>query len=433
MNPWQLLGVEPGSDRKTIKRAYTRLLKEVHPEEKPDEFMQLRQAYEWALSTLETSPQPMVFAVEQPVAPAPETVDTASFAWNDEATAQQTRSPAGVEDPWQESGDEPPPQAMPIHDDWADVPDNPDPEGNGDAAEKAEKAPPHRIDDQADSRQERLNRLVSAMSRLLDDPAQRNDPERWEPLLVAPELNDFQASQAVGGWLLPQVIRLLQSDRSECPLTPQVLVRLDDRFHWSTDNSGPLPVIEDQLLRVCLLIEAARETLQHPRQKMGWRWLGRSLFALSGRLSRVETLVGLGIATGTFALVALLSVVVEIPERLGLVAVALMLMMVYSTVSIAIKRVRDAGIHPLIAIVVGAIFPASWLFFLFAGPKDSDTVPDPRLNYSQAFDRSYRDYYVANDKRTWLKRLGERVSGIHAGIYLILAGVWGGAALLLSW
>ena len=42
------LGVEPYSDLRTIKRAYARLLKDVHPEERPAEFMALREAYERA-------------------------------------------------------------------------------------------------------------------------------------------------------------------------------------------------------------------------------------------------------------------------------------------------------------------------------------------------------------------------------------------------
>lgn len=229
------------------------------------------------------------------------------------------------------------------------------------------------------------------------------------------------------------MIRLLQSGQEECPLDSKVLIRLDERFQWSTDSSGPLPVIDDQLLRVCLLIEAARESVAQPRARMGWDWLANTLFRLSGRLSRVECLVGLGIASGTLALAALVSVLVPFQGRAGLFTVALMLLMAYSLFSIVVKRVQDAGIHPLLAIVVGVIFPGSWLFFLVAAPKESDPSSDPRLNYSDALDRTYREYYVASGKRALETRLKERIAGIHPGIYLVLVGVWAGTGLLLSW
>lgn len=423
VSPWQLLGVEPGSDRKTIKRAYTRLLKDVHPEEKPDEFMQLRQAYEWALSTLDAPQQPMVFRVEQPVAET-----SGAFEWGEEEADQPSAATATIEDLHHDVAPDAEPRPATIHDPWTDSgPESSDPET------APETPSPRLVEDEQDARLERLNRLVSAMAQLLDDPDRRNDPDRWEPLLTAPELNDFQASSAVGGWLLPQVIRLLQSGQEECPLDSKVLIRLDERFQWSTDSSGPLPVIDDQLLRVCLLIEAARESVAQPRARMGWDWLANTLFRLSGRLSRVECLVGLGIASGTLALAALVSVLVPFQGRAGLFTVALMLLMAYSLFSIVVKRVQDAGIHPLLAIVVGVIFPGSWLFFLVAAPKESDPSSDPRLNYSDALDRTYREYYVASGKRALETRLKERIAGIHPGIYLVLVGVWAGTGLLLSW
>ena len=40
MNAWEILGIEPTSDKKTIKRAYAKLLKQYHPEENPEEFKQ---------------------------------------------------------------------------------------------------------------------------------------------------------------------------------------------------------------------------------------------------------------------------------------------------------------------------------------------------------------------------------------------------------
>lgn len=49
MNCWKVLGIEPTSDKKEIKKAYARLLKQYHPEENPEEFKQIQEAYQQCL------------------------------------------------------------------------------------------------------------------------------------------------------------------------------------------------------------------------------------------------------------------------------------------------------------------------------------------------------------------------------------------------
>lgn len=49
MNCWKVLGIEPTSDKKEIKKAYARLLKQYHPEENPEEFKQIQEAYQHCL------------------------------------------------------------------------------------------------------------------------------------------------------------------------------------------------------------------------------------------------------------------------------------------------------------------------------------------------------------------------------------------------
>ena len=46
---WDVLQIEATKDRKEIKKAYARLSKEIHPEEKPEEFQKLYEAYQKAL------------------------------------------------------------------------------------------------------------------------------------------------------------------------------------------------------------------------------------------------------------------------------------------------------------------------------------------------------------------------------------------------
>lgn len=48
-NSWEILGIEFTTDKKVIRRAYAAKAKEIHPEEKPEEFKVLYEAYQTAL------------------------------------------------------------------------------------------------------------------------------------------------------------------------------------------------------------------------------------------------------------------------------------------------------------------------------------------------------------------------------------------------
>lgn len=50
MNPWTLLGLDDDADERAIKRQYAKLLKITRPDDDPEGFQRLREAYERALS-----------------------------------------------------------------------------------------------------------------------------------------------------------------------------------------------------------------------------------------------------------------------------------------------------------------------------------------------------------------------------------------------
>lgn len=75
MNHWQLLSLTPDADERSIKRAYARLLKTHRPDENPDEFQRLREAYEASLAEARWRAQADEEVVEAPIAvsaPTPE-------------------------------------------------------------------------------------------------------------------------------------------------------------------------------------------------------------------------------------------------------------------------------------------------------------------------------------------------------------------------
>ena len=49
MTQWEILGIPPTTDKSVIKKAYRSRLADTNPEDKPEEFMALREAYEQAL------------------------------------------------------------------------------------------------------------------------------------------------------------------------------------------------------------------------------------------------------------------------------------------------------------------------------------------------------------------------------------------------
>lgn len=59
MNIWKILGISATADKSEIKKAYRAKLRVTHPEDNPQEFMQLREAYESALEYAENNAQPI--------------------------------------------------------------------------------------------------------------------------------------------------------------------------------------------------------------------------------------------------------------------------------------------------------------------------------------------------------------------------------------
>ncbi|MBQ4253659.1 MAG: J domain-containing protein, partial [Erysipelotrichaceae bacterium] len=63
---WEILGIEPTKDKKAITQAYREKLIDTNPEDKPEEFKQLRSAYEEALNYAE-SQQSVLKTEKEPV------------------------------------------------------------------------------------------------------------------------------------------------------------------------------------------------------------------------------------------------------------------------------------------------------------------------------------------------------------------------------
>ncbi|MHC8392010.1 J domain-containing protein [Pseudomonas sp. MDT2-39-1] len=65
---WDVLGLEPDADLRSVKRRYAQLLKQNRPDDDPDAFQRLREAYEQAIDCGRPAPSVIIPAEHSPVA-----------------------------------------------------------------------------------------------------------------------------------------------------------------------------------------------------------------------------------------------------------------------------------------------------------------------------------------------------------------------------
>ena len=91
MNCWEILGIEPGSDQKIIKAAYSKLLKTTRPDQDPEGFKRLHAAYKAALDTVKSSHRPT------PQARDSADLDSTPIAADNISDNISTATPSGAE------------------------------------------------------------------------------------------------------------------------------------------------------------------------------------------------------------------------------------------------------------------------------------------------------------------------------------------------
>ncbi|ROZ82783.1 DUF805 domain-containing protein [Pseudomonas neustonica] len=409
---WQTLGVELGSDQRTIKRAYSRLLKEVHPEDHPEDFMALREAYEQALASApKTAPRRMADADVS--APEPN--------WQ----RQPVPPPESVSPPDQPAAPEPvmSPEAL------AKKAAEQQAARQALADERERIQELHRQREQAVREegaraQQRLDQLGNDFTQLVNDPQRRADAAAWDALLLAPDLNNLEVRLVVGRELLSALLDNL-GDQERAAVPAAILVRLDERFQWSTDQSLNWGVERELLERLSLLLVAAEESLNAPPQQICWAWLGKTLFNLKGRITRGEFLLALAAMIGITASILRLTDALLPSVMHGKVLIVAVLVLIYGFICSYVKRLGDSGINIMVAFVVGIAVPMTFLVFAMLGQQRPLDARNPQSKFVDLYEVALADLFRGGYHASLATQARNFIRCIHPNLAYVVICCWG--------
>ncbi|TCI01179.1 tetratricopeptide repeat protein [Corallincola luteus] len=208
MSCWEVLGIAPTSDKRTIQLAYTTLLKQCNPEDKPEQFKQLRKAYESAKKEAKRQKKSAGSASDN-------NEDALTF------TPQPPASPA-----LDNSAQEPQPFASESDEEEFEDPSRSDPVAPV-AVEISEPITAAR------GKAKTIEQLRYSLLQLYSDVAERGNPEAWKQLLDSPVYWDLDQSSAV-------MLCTLEFLSEHLLLPPEVLSYLDNALKLSAEQSNSL-------------------------------------------------------------------------------------------------------------------------------------------------------------------------------------------------
>jgi len=391
---WQVLGVDPTSDKKTIKRAYVKCLKTVNPEENQEGFMALRGAYEQALdqadclieqashdddgweergfNTLFDEPQ---ISEETSQRSLSETLHLQSlwgdqtnpeFHWQIEANQREQDENESVE----------------ILEEQL-LKDLDEEDAASTAYETAE--PEHDIWQASVLQPQQIHETVMMLNKACNALIEQEGPlllSGLQALFSRSELQHPNVRRQVGSHVMVLINQILEKDNAKCQpsVSPDVLIYLNRFFSWSREVSIDWDAPQSIVDKLVVMAESAEQRVKS-LEKPWWKRGLYVLFYPYGRITRRETLFGFLFWISLFFVEVLIDELVNLNLPFDIFLVNLVLFFC-SSLFMSIKRLADTGESYRMFLLV--FFPPYigllifFLYLLLARPKDGIKLPNPR-------------------------------------------------------
>lgn len=217
MNCWEVLGIEPFSDKKTIKIAYAKLLKKHRPDEDPEGFQQLHAAYKNALqwTQVDYSPEETPWMTDEG-----KPIVSAESVWNydPDPLVSETNS---AETELTLKAQQYPDDAWPIEPEPPELTDE-------------EKVLLAEINDQEDSLSEDWEILYDRVNEFVKVPKQANNLDSWRFIESLPSMRDLDFRKATSDKIFEVVAELnvTSLQRKNLYIQRPVINYLNSIFNW---------------------------------------------------------------------------------------------------------------------------------------------------------------------------------------------------------
>jgi len=238
MSCWDILQIEAGADKKAIKKAYAKLLKQTRPDDDPDAFTRLHNAYKTALRLCDADSGESVASRQQPPQRATVVTEPPPDNSEDENALQEEQKikplrdsadPAGITEPSPET----PPDTVHVLSAPSEILDH------------AEETVRH--DEQVDQTHEleaEFNRdnvlIANRVQELLSSKRRSNRVSEWQFIETVPSMVDLQFRASISERVFDAVSasNVVALEKGRLQVGANVLRYLTRYFQWDSNWQG---------------------------------------------------------------------------------------------------------------------------------------------------------------------------------------------------
>lgn len=239
MYPWDVLGIDQTDDKRVIKKAYAQLLRKYRPDEQPEQFQEVNQAYQFALkiiSSVASDPQQPVVSQTYPNQNQP-SGDSTTPAIEPDLNPSDTPSTNSTHD--SEASMEEIEDVVMI---------NPNPEVDELRPLDIQSAAAEEVkltfaENEANQQAEVMAQRIDAMLKQTHEMAfsslrQRTDLNNWQFLEFFNDIHDIDLRDQLAKEMFRRVAEynIFQKQQNHINLIPnEVMIYMNDLFHWEAN------------------------------------------------------------------------------------------------------------------------------------------------------------------------------------------------------